>query len=163
MSDEISQLGILDIVCWYLNHHEGEEVSTKQIVEDTGLDMEDVSRSTCALRRLQNIAPDISEVDRSTELSVDEKASAATDLFSHDTLYVANYLLTLGRVEQDVNQEIDLTDHAALTGYDEAIEKMESYGWLVRDGDAIRLTTEGVITIGSEQAKATYGYNPCNP
>lgn len=158
MSDQDTQPGPVDtltILCWYLNHHEGETLSVDQIADETGLSWAQTQKYVMAIEKLNRIAPDIST--ETADIEVTEQAAVAAELFTDDAVAIAGYLFNRGLVDGDVAKPADITEHDVLADNRDVIDNMESLGWIDRDGDAIQLTPTGVQVIGPARSRATHG------
>lgn len=141
---------------WYLNFHKGETVSLNQVSRSTGLAWATVKKYTQAIERVQRIAPSI----RSTTdgIQVGSQNVALGDLFEQPTRALAVYLLVQSQENGDATEEIELADHEHLfEEHSEALEKMESLGWIDLNEEYVSLTPLGVSIAGPIYSEITNG------
>lgn len=141
---------------WYLNFHKGETVSLNQVSKSTGLAWATVKRYTQAIENIQRIAPSIrSSADG---LKVGSQSIALMDLFEEPTRALAVYLLVQSRENGDATKKIEFSDHAhLLKDYSDALEKMESLGWVELTEECVSLTPLGVSIAGPIYSEISNG------
>jgi hypothetical protein len=147
MPERTDPIEALERISWHLNYHPRETLSLNQVANATGLAWATVRKYAKAIETIQRLAPQIST--KSEGIKVGRRTKTMENLLSDPAPALAVYLFVHARKEGGPSEALEVSEHAdTLEKVPEAVEKMESLGWIERDEEAIQLTALGVQIAG---------------
>lgn len=147
MPERTDPIEALERISWHLNYHPRETLSLNQVANATGLAWATVRKYAKAIETIQRLAPQIST--KSEGIKVGRRTNAMENLLTDPAPALAVYLFVHARKEGGPLEAMEVSEHAnTLEKVPEAVEKMESLGWIDRDEEAIQLTPLGVQIAG---------------
>lgn len=147
MAQRTDPVEALERISWYLNFRQGDTLSLNKISEATGLAWATVQKYTKAIEIIQRLAPRISTTSEGVEVG---RRTNSMQMFMADKApSLAVYLFVQAQQKGAPTSELRISEHQEiLNSNSEEIQKMESLGWIEKNGETIELTPLGVQIAG---------------
>lgn len=135
-------------VSWYLNFRSDEEISVKDIANETGIDFATTYNCITILEETQRLAPliDFDENGIVTVYNRNEDENNNTEFVVEDVAVKSVlYIFVIRKYEKNIEKQIKISEHSVLEDLEDGVQSALKLGWLENvDSDTVRLTPDGI-------------------
>lgn len=149
ISEDPSMNDKIEHVCWYINQHPDSSVSVEEIANGVGLEWAETHRIITIIQKTQSIAPNIVNKE---EVKIGSRKSPFESMYDKNT-EILSHIFFYNRLNGDMEDELVIEDHEPLNDKQDILKELEKKGLVKINNGKVRLTTDGVSTIGHKQAE----------